>query len=432
MTRLALHGGEPLLKPVERPKWPNVTEDDIEAVTALLRRGEITYNGSEGEVQALENGYRSLLGSAHALAVNSGTSALHSAFFGLDLRPGDEVIAPAYTFLATAMPVFTCNAVPVLADVDPETGMLDAGGLAAHLTPRTRAVVVTHLMGFPADMARITAFARAHGLAVVEDCSQSHGAACSGRPVGRHGDVAAFSLQAKKQVAAGEGGVLVTDDRRIYERAVMLGHCIDRGEQDVTSEEYGAYGRTGFGLNYRIHPVGAALARGALSRLDAVLTARESNYSLLGALLEAIPGITPPVRRDHVDRVAHYVSYQPRYVPGELGGLPIDVFTEAVRAEGVPMSRPTSPPLHREAAFQSATWHTGTYHPGDNAYRVYDGTEFPGVDGYLARALRLPVYSDDRPGLMKGWAEAISKVVDNAGELLARHASGAPAAQGAG
>ncbi|GAA4955332.1 hypothetical protein GCM10023238_22440 [Streptomyces heliomycini] len=213
--------------------------------------------------------------------------------------------------------------------------------------------MVTHLMGFPADMERITAFAREHGLAVVEDCSQAHGAECSGRPVGRHGDVAAFSLQAKKQVTAGEGGVLVTDDRRIYERAVMLGHCIDRGEEDVTSDEYGAYGRTGFGLNYRIHPVGAALARGALARLDTVLTGRERNYGRLGALLDDIPGITPPVRQRHVDRVAHYVSYQPLYVAEELGGLPVDVFTAAVRAEGVPLTRPTSPPLHREAAFRS-------------------------------------------------------------------------------
>ncbi|MFE4049567.1 DegT/DnrJ/EryC1/StrS family aminotransferase [Streptomyces sp. YIM B13518] len=428
MTRLALLGGEPLLTPAERPKWPNITEEDIGAVTALLRRGEITYNGSEGEVQALENGYRERLGAAHALAVNSGTSALHSAFFGLDLRPGDEVIAPAYTFLATAMPVFTCNGVPVLADVDPDTGILDPDGLAAHLTPRTKAVVVTHLMGFPADMERITAFAREHGLAVVEDCSQAHGAECSGRPVGRHGDVAAFSLQAKKQVTAGEGGVLVTDDRRIYERAVMLGHCIDRGEEDVTSDEYGAYGRTGFGLNYRIHPVGAALARGALARLDTVLTGRERNYGRLGALLDDIPGITPPVRQHHVDRVAHYVSYQPLYVAEELGGLPVDVFTAAVRAEGVPLTRPTSPPLHREAAFRSPSWHPGTYHPGDNTYRVYRGDEFPGVDAYIARALRLPTYSDERPDLMDAWAEGIRKVVTHAEELRDRHAAGALAA----
>jgi dTDP-4-amino-4,6-dideoxygalactose transaminase len=429
MTRLALLGGEPLLNPAERPRWPYITEEDIAAVTALLRRGEITYNGSEGEVHALENGYRERLGASHALAVNSGTSALHSAFFGLDLRPGDEVIAPAYTFLATAMPVFTCNAVPVLADVDPDTGILDPEGLAAHLTPRTKAVVVTHLMGFPADMERVTAFAREHGLAVVEDCSQAHGAEASGRPVGRHGDVAAFSLQAKKQVTAGEGGILVTDDRRIYERAVMLGHCIDRGEEDVTSEEYGAYGRTGFGLNYRIHPVGAALARGALARLDTVLAAREKNYGRLGALLDGIPGITPPVRHKHVDRVAHYVSYQPLYVAEELGGLPVDVFTAAARAEGVPLTRPTSPPLHREAAFRSSGWHSGTYHPGDNAYRVSRGDEFPGTDAYLARALRLPVYSDERPGLMDAWAEAIRKVVDQADELRARHASGALAAR---
>ncbi|HET6481049.1 MAG TPA: DegT/DnrJ/EryC1/StrS family aminotransferase [Actinoplanes sp.] len=423
MTRLAILGGTPALKPAERPLWPVITEADIGAVVALLRRGEITYTATGGEVRALEDAYRRRLGAAYAIAVNSGTSALHSAFFGLDLRPGDEVICPAYTFLASAMPIFACNGVPVLADVDPDTGMLDPDGLAAHITPRTKAVVVAHLMGYPADVKRITAIAREHGLTVVEDCAQSHGAECSGRPVGRHGDVAAFSLQAKKHVTAGEGGVLITDDRRIYERAVMLGHGIDLGAQAVTSEEYSAYGRTGFGLNYRIHPVGAALANGALARLDTVLEGREKNYNQLGGYLNGIPGITAPVWQPHVDRVAHYVSYQPLYQAEELGGLPVEVFTAAVAAEGVPLTRPTSPPLHREAAFLSPG-HSGTYHPGDNAYRSYRGDDFPGVDAYLSRALRLPVYSDDRAGLMASWAEAIRKVADHAEELRDRHNAG--------
>ncbi|MEK8173303.1 DegT/DnrJ/EryC1/StrS family aminotransferase [Streptomyces sp. M19] len=222
------------------------------------------------------------------------------------------------------------------------------------------------------------------------------------RPVGRHGDVAAFSLQAKKQVPAGEGGLLVTDDQRIYERAVMLGHCIDRGEQDVSSEEYGAFGRTGFGLNYRIHPVGAALARGALSRLETVLTGRERNYGRLGALLADIPAspagapgprrpgralrqLPAPVRRGGVGRPAH----------------------RGVRGGGTGRGRPADPadlaPLHREAAFRSTSWHPGTYHPGDNAYRVYDGTEFPestpiSPRAAAARLLRRPARPHGRLG----------------------------------
>ncbi|MER5431773.1 DegT/DnrJ/EryC1/StrS family aminotransferase [Streptomyces sp. NPDC002588] len=419
MTRptraLSLFGGTPVVDRLPPAEPPTIAHDDIPLIVEMVRRGEISYTGRVGQVAHLEDEFLRYFGTGYALAVNSGTSALHSAFFGIGLEPGDEVLAPTYTFLATVMPVFAVNAVPVLVDADAETGNLDPAQLERHMTDRTRAVVVTHLNGFPADMRAVVEVAEKHGLHVIEDCSQAHGAVSSGRKVGTFGAAGAFSLQAKKPVTAGEGGMLLTSEPRLYERAVMLGHCLDRAEEDVTSLEYRAFAGTGFGLNYRIHPLGAALARGSLRRLESVLAARRANCEFLDGLLKDLPGIRPPARPAHMDRVAYY-SYQPLYLAEELGGLPVDVFVRAAVAEGVPLSRPKSLPLHREAVFQDPSWHSGTFGPfagGGKGYRHYRDEDFPASARYLSRALRLPVYSTPARRELERFAEALAKVVDN-------------------
>jgi dTDP-4-amino-4,6-dideoxygalactose transaminase len=313
------------------------------------------------------------------------------------------------------------NAVPVLVDVDEWTGNLDPADMERHLTPRTKAVVVTHLNGVPADMRAVTALARRHGLAVVEDCSQAHGAMGDGAHVGPFGDAAAFSLQAKKTVSAGTGGILLTGDQRVYERAVMLGHFLDRAEGAVTSAEYARFATMGFGHNLRMHPVGAALARGSLRALPETLRLRQANYDLLDQLLAGIPGIRPPVRRPYMDRLGYY-SYQPLYMPHELGGLSAETFVRAAVAEGVPLSRPRSAPLHCQPVFTDPDWRSGTFAPpaGKGAgYRRYRAEEFPGSLRYVEHSLRLPVHSTDIRDHVEKWAEALAKVAENAHVLRA-------------
>ncbi|MFI9504916.1 DegT/DnrJ/EryC1/StrS family aminotransferase [Nocardia sp. NPDC052566] len=415
-TDLAILGGTPVVDRIPALGPPPVGDRELALIADMVRRGETAYVGREGQVGLLEREFERYTGSTYALAVNSGTSALYSAFFGIGLTPGDEVLAPTYTFLATVMPVFTVNAVPVLVDVDASTGNVDPADLERHITSRTRAIVVTHLNGVPVDMGRVMAIARRHDLAVVEDCSQAHGAVCSGTNVGRFGDVGAFSLQAKKTVTAGTGGILVTDTQRVYERAVMLGHFLARAEEDVRSEEYARFATTGFGHNLRMHPLGAVLARASLSGLDEVLAVRQRNYERMDRLLTGIPGIRPPVRHDYMDRLSYY-SYQPLYVPEELDGLPIETYVEAVVAEGVPLSRVRSGAMHQQSVFRDPAWHTQTFGSSAARYRQYRGDEFPGAASYLAHALRLPVYSVDiRPDLDR-WAEALAKVAANLEKL---------------
>ena len=174
--------------------------------------------------EQLEAEFAAYHGVRFALSTNNGTAALHAAFFALGLGPGDEVISPSATYWATAMPVLSCGAIPVFADVDPETLCLDPADVERRLTPRTRAVVVMHSGGMPCDMDALLDIARRHRLKLVEDASHAHGATYRGRKVGTFGDVAAFSLQTSKLCPAGEGGVLLTDDAAVFRRATALGH----------------------------------------------------------------------------------------------------------------------------------------------------------------------------------------------------------------
>jgi dTDP-4-amino-4,6-dideoxygalactose transaminase len=337
-------------------------------------------------------------------------------------------LVPTYTFLATVMPIFACNAVPVLVDADEWSGNLDPSDLERHITQHTKAIAVTHLNGFPVDMAAVMAIASKHGIKVVEDCCHAHGAICDGRKVGTFGDVAVFSTQAKKLVTGGEGGLMLTNHSRLHQRAVMLGHFRDRCYDEVTDDDYRELAGTGFGLNYRMHPIGAALAGGSLGRLEQTIATRTANFEHFSQALDGIPGIRRPVVAPHMTRPVYY-SYQPLYVPEELDGLSIDVFVRAVAAEGVPISRPKSPPLHCEPAFQRGDIGLETYGPGGRGagYRRYRAGDLPASESYVARALRFPsTYSEDVRPMLGTFAEAIAKVARHAGDLHALAADEGP------
>jgi perosamine synthetase len=423
---LALFGGPPAVPDPPPFSWPPIGERDIARVVALLERGELSYYGREGAAAELEDAFARYIGVRHALSVSSGTAALHSAFFGLGLGAGDEVLAPTFTFLSTVMPLFVVNATPVLVDADPRTGNIDPSDIERHVTPRTRAIVVAHLCGHPCDMDRIVDIARRNGLRIVEDCAQAHGAEYRGRRVGSIGDVSIFSLQASKLVAGGQGGLLLTDDREIFERATLLGHFRVRSFQDVQSPEYRPFASTGYGLNYRIHPLAAALALSQLERLDEYIDARRERLTRLSAVLDAARGIEPPALEPYVTRHGQY-SYKPLYLPEEMGGLPIDAYIRALRAEGVPIAKSETLPLHLEPLFQVDDDRSGTYGrdlPALPAHRRrYRNGDLPNAERYAALALKLPPYTADVGDAFDRFAEAFDKVGRNADALL-EHAGG--------
>lgn len=413
---LALFGGAPTVTEPTDFVWPPITPADVRAVTALLERGELSYYGREGEVEALENAFGAYIGVPFTLACSSGTAALHSAFFGLGLEAGDEVIAPTFTFLSTVMPLFVVNAVPVLVDCEPDTGNIDPAAIEAAITPRTKAVVIVHINGHACDMEPIVDICRRRNLRLVEDASHAHGATWNDIKVGSFGDVSAFSLQGAKLTAAGQGGLLLTADREIFERAVLLGHFRNRSFDDVTSDEYRAFGTTGYGLNYRMHPLAAALARRQFEDLDAYIDGREANLGLLSEGLASVAGVDPPARRPYATRHPWF-NYKPLYDAEALDGLDRRLFIDALRAEGAPVGDSTSVPLHCEHLFQVGDDRSRTYGRHANR-RLYAAGDLPNAEIYAERALRIPTYTEPRTRLIEQIVEAFEKVSRLRSDLL--------------
>jgi dTDP-4-amino-4,6-dideoxygalactose transaminase len=282
----------------------------------------------------------------YSLATNSGTAALHSAFYGVGLGPGDEVLCPTYTFFATSASLFQLGALPVLVDCLPD-GSFDVEAAAGLLTERTKALVVTHMWGLPCEMDAITAFADEHGLVLVEDCSHAHGATYAGRRVGTFGRAAAWSMQTQKIIAAGEGGVLATSDREVYDRAQLLGHFNKRAMKEMDPEgELYPYAVTGLGLKYRAHPLALAFAVGQVAELDEWIEGKQAYAARIAGLFTRIDGVTPLTLSTGSRVSAHYallLDVDPDRVPGGR-----DWLVAACNAEGlddVDVPKATSP-LH--------------------------------------------------------------------------------------
>jgi len=282
----------------------------------------------QGPVAQFEDAFRSLLGVPFVLAVSSGTAALHTALMACGVGPEDEVILSTYDWPAGTAAVLHQHARPVFADIDPDTYTLDPASAARRITPRTKALLVTHIFGHPADMEGLNALAEQHGLRVIEDCAQSLGATYRGVYTGLLGDIGCFSLGPGKIVSAGEGGAVVTRDEGLYVEALRHSQHPLRQSLEVPEPNLWA-------LNYRMHPLAAALALAQLPDLQRRLAERRAAAKRLEAALEGLPGVRPPVVAPGCEHAYH--RYSPTFVPGEANGCSrerlVQLLTEAT---GVP------------------------------------------------------------------------------------------------
>jgi dTDP-4-amino-4,6-dideoxygalactose transaminase len=413
---LALLGGSPVVN--RRPDiWPPDDPGVAAEIARMIRVAEVSYYGEDGHVKQLEEKFERYHDVAFALSTSSGTAALHSAFIACGLTAGDEVIAPTHTFLATVMPIFAADGTPVLVDCEEDTEGISPKLIEAAITPCTKAIVVTHLWGHPVDMDPIMELARARQLKVIEDCSHAHGSTYRGRLVGTIGDVGCFSLQGKKAVSGGQGGILITNDQDIYERALLLGHFRVRAERAVQTPQLHAFAGTGWGLNYRIHPFSAAMASAMFDRLDEVIACRRERHQRLLRQLRGIPGITEPRIRPDVTMGAWY-GIKPRFEAAQLEGVPIDLYVKALQAEGVDVDRPGSAPLHLSPIFTGASAERmpfASLDPGKR--RVYRADDLPISRHIHDVALSLPTFTYEPIGLVDDYANAFTKVAENADEL---------------
>jgi perosamine synthetase len=322
-------------------RWPIITDADRAAVARVLDRGVLSGAGAP-EMRALEAEFASLLGGGHCLATNSGTSALHIALGALGLRPGDEVIVPAFSFIATAQAVLHEGAVPVFADVDRVTHNIDPVDAASRVTARTRAIVPVHLHGLPADMEAVNALAARAGLTVIEDAAQAHGATYRGQPVGTLATMAAFSLNSTKNLPAGEGGLFVTSSEALYARAarVRFDGLEPPSKWDAARplDDEADSLSTVRGWMYLPGELTCAVARAQLPRLAETTGRAQRNGGHLSARLAGLPGLRTPVVPP--DRTHVFHKYRVVLDPKPLGlSLTARALRErvldALRAEGV-------------------------------------------------------------------------------------------------
>lgn len=343
MTLAAL-GGAPLLDRNRHGKWPQVTAADKQAVMEVLDRGILS--GSDAlAARAFQEEFARLHGARFALLTHSGTSALQVAVGALGIGEGDEVIVPAYSFVATALAVIQQGAIPVFVDVLPETGNMDPAKIEAAISPRTKAIMPVHVHGCPADMGPIGTIARKHGLFVVEDAAQAHLATYDGKPVGTFGQGAGFSLQSSKNLSAGEGGLYVTNDEALLERANQVRNFAQnlvRADSahynlDRPLDGHKALVSLGIGSMYRGNEMMAAFGKSQLSRLPELTQRAQENGHRLAKALRELPGVLPPTIP--ADRTTVFHKYRV-WLDAQAAGLDLsptqlrDATIKALRAEG--------------------------------------------------------------------------------------------------
>ena len=354
MSKLALFGGTPVFTGKERPladPWPETTPEDMEAVQKVFNSGEFL-GINHPEIEALEKELAEYFDVDYILAMGSGTASLHAAVAAAGVKPGDEVIVPALTFLASASAILHHVCIPVFADIDPYTFNIDPVSVESKITNRTRAIMAVDLHGLPADYDALRKIADKHNLVLIEDAAHATGATYKGKKAGALADVAGTSLMPVKQLATcGEGGIFFTDNPDYYNRASMVRSF---GEV-IQKDKPRAYNAYTLGWNYRINPIQATYVRGQLRRLDRYVAEFISNGTYLSDGLRKLPGIIPPVVPEGSTHVYH--MYRMRFDP-KAAGLDISAgrfaraVEDAMAAEGMPLRLYQNAPIPGQAMFR--------------------------------------------------------------------------------
>ena len=426
-TELAIYGGPTAIKsdPGDIFDWPIITSEDEEAVLKILRSGKMS--GLDVTLQ-FEEEFAEFHGVKYALAVNNGTASIHSAMFGCGVGIGDEVICQSPTLWASALPAFGLGATVVFADIDPHTLTLDPIDVERKITDRTKVIVAVHYFGHPTDMDSIMDIANRHGIKVLEDVSHSHGGLYKGRLVGTIGHVGAMSVMSEKALAVGEGGFLVTDDREIYERAVTFGHYERTGwmahlvKHRVEHPDLKPFGGVPLGgFKFRMHQLSSALGRGQLKHYRDRMEEIQMSMNYFWDQLESVPGLRPHrPTKDSGSTMGGWYSPHGLYFPEEMGGISVQKFCEAVRAEGAMANPGMSDLLHPHPVLNDADIY-GHGKPtrianSDRDLRQPQGS-LPESERMANRVYSIPWFKHFRPQIIKEHAEAFKKVADNAAAL---------------
>jgi dTDP-4-amino-4,6-dideoxygalactose transaminase len=345
MGQLALLGGVPVVQ-TPFPHWPVFDQREVEATRAIAASG--VWDSTHPVVAELETQFAAFHDSRHGLAVTNGSQTMEMILRGLGVGPGDEVIVPAFTFVATATAVLMVGATPIIVDICPETFTLDPAAVEAAIIPRTKAVMAVHIAGVTGTIPEIVRLAEHHQLYVIEDCAHAHGSQSRGQCAGSLGQAASFSFQGGKVITAGEGGMITTSNDALYQ------NCWSQREGGCRQGD-NAIGT--IGSNYRMTAFQAAVIKVQFERFQQQIPRKLQNIALLDQGLGQIDGITPQYRH-HQDRAPGYL-YMFYYDAQAFNNLPRYLFVKALAAEGIPCGEAGYPPLYKTPLFQNRNFGPG-------------------------------------------------------------------------
>jgi len=329
---IALKGGKPvrtaMFPHIGIPAGRSLGKEEKDLLSQVIDSGNLNRHGGLQMVARFEKEFALLHGASHAHAATSGTAALHTAVASIDLEPADEIITTPITDMGTAIAILMQQCIPIFADVDPRTGNITAETIAKQITDRTRVIIVVHLFGAPADMDPILALAKKHNLRVIEDCAQSYLAEYKGRFVGTMGDIGCFSLQQSKQITAGDGGILITNNPDYSRRAGLF---TDKAWPRTKLGD--ARGHLFLGMNYRMNELTGAVALAQLGKLKFIVAKRRETAQRLYQNLESLEEIIPIMILPDSASSWWIFSF---YIDSKLLHVTPAEFAQALNAEGIP------------------------------------------------------------------------------------------------
>ena len=415
--KLALLGGHKTVNQ-SHPPYPVIGHEEVNAATEVILARHLSDVGTGRFVQRFEKEFAGYFGSRYCLSLSSGTSAIHCALFAVGVRPGAEVLTCAHNWISAITAILHAGGTPVFCDVKPRSWHIDPAEIRRKATSNTKAVVVTHLWGVPADMDPILKVCGELGIPVIEDVSHAQGSKYKGAHCGTVGDIGAFSLQGSKAIVAGEGGFMLTNSKRYFQRAQVPGHHGARLSSEMSIKEVKPFAQGGGAWTYRMFPVAAAIATAQLEKLATMNAARQANFDRLRTHLKKVPFIRWP--RLHRGSMRGWYG-TPAIFDAGLAPVGRDTFVKACAAEGVGISGEGYQDWTQIPLFQDMKLFSQMFVP-----RHANGVEFrpirlgdlPNYETIKRSMLHFTIPAIESPLLMDQMADGIHKVLANVDALV--------------
>lgn len=381
---------------VHKYLWPPIEKNRYAEVKKLFFNETLNKNGYPNVVKKFEDKFKKKLSMNYALGLNSGTSALHAAFHALGVKKNTKVIAPSLTFHATATPLQVLNANIFFAGCEMETGNISMHDIEKILKKNSiKLIVITHIGGHACDMKKIMNLKKKYKFKLVEDCSHAHEATYNKKKLGTFGDISVFSMDRNKLLSAGEAGVLVTNNRDLYEKALLISDFGPRVLSTIRSKKNQKFRDTGLGFKHRIHPFAAAIAYNEIDNLKKYIQLRNRNLNALSKGLKKIKGLIPPITKQYANRGAFY-SYRVFFVKENFKKFSLEKFLAKMKSSGLEARRSGNPPLHTLPFFN------------------YKKKKIISAEKYYKNTFSLPTFTFEKKDLINRYLKTIKKICNEA------------------